>query len=78
MDGVAEATGKTHMITFRSVIRDDFAPITLVILDGKIVGQIRQNPEGGFQYFLKGQTKGGEVFPSFHKCKSSLLPEKSD
>ena len=72
MDGVAEATGKTHMITFRSVIRDDFAPITLVILDGKIVGQIRQNPEGGFQYFLKGQTKGGEVFPSFHKCKSSL------
>jgi len=45
-----------------------------VLLENKRVGEIR-TVEGGFQYFPKGQRKGGEVFPSLAACKQSLADE---
>jgi len=45
-----------------------------VLLENKRVGEIRK-VEDGFQYFPKGQRKGGEVFPTVAACKQSLAEE---
>ncbi len=42
-----------------------------VKLDGKIIGHIKY-VEGGWQYFPKGQKKGGEVFKSLMQVQLSL------
>lgn len=42
-----------------------------VLLEGKIVGEIR-SVEGGYQYFPKGQKEGGEVFASIFLVKHSI------
>jgi len=42
-----------------------------VKLDGKVVGEIR-GVEGGWQYFPRGQKKGGDVFASLERLKESL------
>lgn len=60
------------MITFTQI-----DPKTIhVLLDGKRVGEIR-SVEGGFQYFPKGQKKGGEVFQTLIDCKKSLSDEEA-
>lgn len=45
---------------------------TTVKQDGKLVGEIKI-VSGGYQYFPKGQKRGGEVFPVLSLCKYSLL-----
>jgi len=58
------------MITFKQI-----DPKTIhVLLENKRIGEIR-SVEGGFQYFPKGQKKGGEVFPTLAACKQSLAEE---
>jgi hypothetical protein len=53
-----------------------------VYLDGQLAGKIKKvSKDGtisgyGWQYFPKGQTKGGEIYPSLLACKKSL--EDSD
>jgi hypothetical protein len=42
-----------------------------VILDKKVVGRIKR-VDGGWQYFPKGQSTGGDIFPSVGLCKQSL------
>lgn len=54
-------------------------PIT-VKLDGKVVGEIRHvlkgtpgvNVREGWQYFSKGSTDGGDIFPTITECQRSL------
>jgi hypothetical protein len=46
------------------------SPFT-VKLEGVIVGEIRSVP-GGWQYFPKGHTKGGEIFKLLSDCTKSL------
>jgi hypothetical protein len=45
-----------------------------VKLDGKLVGEIRQEADG-FRYFPKGQKTGGELFSTLPACKKSLTDE---
>ena len=42
-----------------------------VILDKKVAGRIKR-VDGGWQYFPKGQSSSGEIFPSVGLCKQSL------
>lgn len=46
-----------------------------VRLEGTIVGEIRNVDAFGFQYFPKGQKKGGEIFSRLAEVKSSLLTD---
>jgi len=58
------------MITFKQI-----DPKTIhVLLENKRIGEIR-TVDGGFQYFPKGQKKGGDVFPTLAACKQSLAEE---
>lgn len=43
-----------------------------VRLEGKIVGEIR-SVATGFQYFPKGQKKGGDIFPTIGKVIQSIV-----
>jgi hypothetical protein len=47
-----------------------------VKLDRRVVGAIRpvtvNRRESGYQYFPKGQDKGGQTFSSLEACKTSL------
>jgi len=45
-----------------------------VRIDGVVVGEIRK-VEGGFQYFPKGQSKGGEVLPTVMAVRRTLETE---
>lgn len=45
-----------------------------VRIDGKVVGEIRK-VEGGYQYFPKGHSKGGEILPSMLAVKRTLEDE---
>lgn len=45
-----------------------------VLLDGKIVGQIK-TVFGGFSYFPKGSKTGGELFKTINLVKQSLENE---
>jgi len=45
-----------------------------VRVEGKVVGEIRK-VDGGFQYFPKGQSKGGEVLPTVQAVKRTLENE---
>lgn len=59
-------------------MRVEFLPVgngkTTVKLDGKLIGEIKI-VKGGYQYYPKGQKRGGEVFPVLSLCKYSLLVE---
>ncbi|CAB3784578.1 hypothetical protein [Pararobbsia alpina] len=44
---------------------------TDVRLDGKKIGEIRKVPDG-FQYFPKGQKKGGFIYSTQDNCRKSL------
>ena len=52
-----------------------------VYLDGKQVGKIigntidMQTGREGYCYFPKGQSEGGDVFPTLASCKASLEAE---
>lgn len=48
-----------------------------VKLDGKKVGDIRM-VDNGWQYFPKGQTTGGEIYPTLVLCQKSLESPKPD
>ena len=48
-----------------------FNKVIRVNLGGKKVGEIR-SVEGGWQYYPRGQSTGGEVFPTIGRCKESL------
>jgi methyltransferase-like protein len=51
-----------------------------VRLDGRSVGEIRKVTDG-YQYFAKGEKKGGEIFNSVPDVQNSLLatqPSKAD
>lgn len=43
-----------------------------VYLAGRHVGVIRQQKDGQWQYFPKGQKTGGEKFPTLAQCKRSV------
>ena len=45
-----------------------------VRIDGKVVGEIRR-VEGGFQYFPKGHSNGGEILPTVKAVKLTLEAE---
>ncbi len=45
-----------------------------VRLEGKIVGEIR-TVANGYQYFPKGQRKGGDVFPDLASVKRDIIGE---
>jgi hypothetical protein len=53
------------------------APIK-VLLDGRLVGEIRVPSQLTFQYFPKGSKIGGEVFHSLFACQVSLEGDLTD
>lgn len=48
-----------------------FSDVT-VRLDGKVVGEIRKVTDG-WQYFPRGQRKGGVVFPTLDAVKKDII-----
>lgn len=45
-----------------------------VRMDGRVVGEIRK-VASGYQYFPKGRSEGGEVFPTVQAVQDSLRDE---
>lgn len=45
-----------------------------VHLNGKHIGSIRHDG-GGWRYFPKGWTTGGDIYPTLAACKASLEAE---
>lgn len=43
-----------------------------VLLDGKVVGNIKAAAGGAYRYWPKGSKKGGESFPSITAVQRSL------
>lgn len=56
------------MITYEHKVK---LSSVVVKLDGRIVGRIRK-VEGGWSYFPKWQSEGGEVFTTLRECQKSL------
>lgn len=46
-----------------------------VKLDGKTIGTIREQADGGWQYFPKGAKTGGQVYRTQIGCRLSLETE---
>lgn len=55
------------MITYKTIHK--------VYLDGKLIGEIRQVDGDKWQYFPKGQKKGGDIYKSLLAIKSDLEAE---
>lgn len=52
-------------------LRFETKEVTIVFLDGKSVGEIRQSKDG-FAYHPKGKKDRGEFFPTRQRCIQSL------
>ncbi len=55
------------MITYKN--KDS---IVQVLLDNKVVGSIKKNKDGLYQYFPKGSKSSGEPFNTLQEVKKSL------
>jgi hypothetical protein len=51
--------------------------LVIVLLDGKVVGEIRKD-EDGHRYYPKGRKVGGESFATLTACKLSLEDNDED
>jgi len=51
----------------------EYETITVVKLDGKIIGEILKSPEGFYYRVKKNKKFIGECFPTLAACKMSLV-----
>lgn len=56
-------------------IKSQFKPEWTVKLDGKAVGKIVKWTDIGYIYYPKGQSLGGDPFPTLGACIDSLRSE---
>lgn len=60
-------------VTYKEItaVKSKSPNVWLISVEKKTVGHIVYDAEG-YQYFPKGQTEGGDNFPTLHECMKSL------